>query len=615
MRPRGAPNAHFDVVEELAKARHKPVHRSDGGGRAWLEPAADGSGLSATVGRPGRFTIVFQAGVYGIAEGGAVYLQIPYNWGWSEPQLVDPDAPGFTTVVSTVRGLHFDVEITDQWLVRVSFPKRPLMPGEEIRIDYGVGTARAGVDRYTERESRFFVAVDGDGDGWREWIRDSPRFDVAPGPPARLVLFVPPTARPGESIALRAAVLAANGDTGVDFAGTLRLALPEGVEGPEAMDVPPAAGGVATPVKLRVGAGGVVRVRAEGPDGLAAESNPCVVAEHPVPLLFGDLHGHSNLSDGTGTPEDYFHYARDVAALDVAALTDHDHWGMPFLDETPANWKRIQEAARAVHAPGHFVAIAGYEWTSWIWGHRHVLPFQDEASILSSFDERYDTPPELWEGLRGTPTLTFAHHPAGAPVAIDWRVVPDPELEPVTEVVSVHGSAESWDTPYPQAGMMVGHTVRAALRRGYRLGLVGSGDSHDGHPGLVQLANGASGGLAGLYATERTREAVLEALRARRVFATNGPRIVLDARLDGLPMGSVMAKWGGRLAVRVTAVDAVEAVELITTEGVVASQPGEGRRDLALELDLGDLEPVDWIYVRVRQVDQGAAWTSPFFFE
>jgi len=33
------------------------------------------------------------------------------------------------------------------------------------------------------------------------------------------------------------------------------------------------------------------------------------------------------LSDGTGTPEDYFAYARDVAALDVIALTDHDHWG------------------------------------------------------------------------------------------------------------------------------------------------------------------------------------------------------------------------------------------------------------------------------------------------
>ena len=86
--------------------------------------------------------------------------------------------------------------------------------------------------------------------------------------------------------------------------------------------------------------------------------------------------------------------------------------------------------------------------------------------------------------------------------------------------------------------MIPGNTVRDALERGYRLGFVGSGDSHDGHPGLVHLASGGSGGLAGILAKARTREAVLEALRARRVYATNGPRIVLTAsarrRADGL---------------------------------------------------------------------------------
>ncbi|MGH9337934.1 MAG: DUF3604 domain-containing protein, partial [Vicinamibacteria bacterium] len=92
-------------------------------------------------------------------------------------------------------------------------------------------------------------------------------------------------------------------------------------------------------------------------------------------ILWGDLHGHSQLSDGTGTPEDFFLYARDVAALDVVALTDHDHWGMVFLDANPGLWKTIEETARRFDEPGRFVALLGYEWTSWIHGHRHVLYF------------------------------------------------------------------------------------------------------------------------------------------------------------------------------------------------------------------------------------------------
>jgi hypothetical protein len=62
---------------------------------------------------------------------------------------------------------------------------------------------------------------------------------------------------------------------------------------------------------------------------------------------------------------------------------------MPFLDETPANWARIEAAARSFHEPGRFVTLLGYEWTSWIFGHRHVLHFEDTASIRSSLDRRF----------------------------------------------------------------------------------------------------------------------------------------------------------------------------------------------------------------------------------
>jgi hypothetical protein len=612
VRVRGAPNARHDIATELVEARKRTRDPSDGGGRAWLD---DGLDLAARVGEPGRFAIVFEAGERGVAQGGSVFFQAPYNWAWSAPQLVDPDAPGFTMVTTTARRVKLEPAVVDQGLLEIKVEGRALEAGERVRIDYGVGKARAAVDRFAEREMRFFVAVDGNGDGWREWIADSPRLDVAPGPPARLLLFLPPTARPGEPLTLRAAVLAANGDAGVAFEGALRLELPPGVAGPGEIAIAAGTGGLAQ-VELRFDGTGIVRVRGAAPGGLEAESNPCVVTPVVPRLLFGDVHGHSNLSDGTGTPEDYYRYARDVAALDVAALTDHDHWGMPFLDETPAHWARIEQATRGFHDPGRFVTLLGYEWTSWIWGHRHVLHFEDAATIKSSVDERFDSPPELWEALRGAPALTFAHHSAGAPVAIDWRIAPDPELEPITEIVSVHGSSESFDSPWAVSGMIEGNTVRDALGRGYRLGLIGSGDSHDGHPGLVHLADGSGGGLAGIFAEERTRESVLAALRARRVYATNGPRFVLEANVDGKPMGSVLkAGAGGRLEVQVAAPGAIEAVELVTRDGVVSRHPGEGKRSLAVESTLPEFESGDWFYLRVLQTDHGAAWSSPFFFE
>jgi hypothetical protein len=608
----GAPNANPELARELVADRARLRHAADGGGRAWLAEAPPGGARAA---EPGRFVLVYEAGPLGIAVGGTLLLQAPPYWDWSTPQVEDEAAPGYTRVSTEAEGVALEPETVDLGLLAIGVGGRALAAGERVRIEYGAGPAGALADRFAERESRFSFGVDGDGDGVRAWIAEPPAVDVAPGPPARLVLHLPASARPGEPLPLRAAVLDAAGNAGVAFEGVLRLILPPGVEGPAELALPAAAGGIAR-TEVRLPSYGIVRVRAEGPDGLAAESNPCVVAPDVPRLLFGDLHGHSNLSDGTGTPEDYYRYARDVAGLDVAALTDHDHWGIPFLDETPAQWSRLEAAAQRFHEPGRFVTLLGYEWTSWIYGHRHVLHFADTAELRSSVDERFDTPPELWAALAGAEALTFAHHSAGAPVATDWRIPPDPVLEPVTEIVSVHGSSESFDSPAPLRGMLEGNTVRDALARGYRLGLIGSGDSHDGHPGLAHLAAPGSGGLAAILAETPTREAVLEALRARRVYATNGPRIVLDVTLDGRPMGASLPAGADKaLVVRVASPEPLEAVELVTAAGVVAATPADGQRSLGFESRAPEVAPGSWLYVRVRQRDGGAAWSSPFFFE
>jgi hypothetical protein len=362
---------------------------------------------------------------------------------------------------------------------------------------------------------------------------------------------------------------------------------------------------------------GIYRLRAAAEGGLLAESNPLIVREGIPRILWGDLHGHSQLSDGTATPEDYFWYARRVSALDVVSLTDHDHWGMRFIDQNPEMWERIKEAARSIEAEGDFVALAGYEWTNWIHGHRHVLYFEGGGEILSALDPLYETPTKLWDALTGQSAITVAHHSAGGPVSTNWDFLPDPELEPVTEIVSVHGVSEAPDSPGKIYSAVEGNFVRDVLDRGVQFGFIGSGDSHDGHPGLAHLA-APSGGLAAIFSEELSREGILKALRARRVYATNGPRVWLRMWLDDHPMGSVLeatAAPAQELRFAVAATAPIERIDLIRSGAVAQALEGEGRREWSERINVTPLEPGEYVYVRLVQEDGGLAWSSPIYVE
>jgi len=617
--PGTPPHARLDVVEMLRKDEAAKRSPSDGGGRAWLEPSPEGP-AQVQAGSSSRFKLVYEVGPLGIAKHGAIYLQVSPFWDWSTPQVEDSDAPGYTELEASASDIELDAKTLGPQLLGIEVVGRPLVAGERVSLLYGAGERGASTDRFAERGSRFWFAVDGDGDGIRGILPDSPGVEVVAGAPARLLVTLPSVARPGERVPVTLALLDSQGNAGTLTAGEIVFpAPPPGLELPPHVALAASDRGRKTVFAL-AREPGVVRLRAEGPHDLSAESNPLQISRDGPRVLWGDLHGHSNFSDGTGTPEDYYLYARDVAGLDVAALTDHDHWGMLPLDSHPEMWDEIQRETKRFHEPGRFVTLLGYEWTSWIQGHRHVLRFDDEGKVLSSLDPAYESPVQLWAALAGQPVLTFAHHSAGGPVPTNWAIPPDPILEPVTEIVSVHGSSEAPDSPQPIYDAVAGNFVReAALGRGYRFGFIGSGDSHDGHPGLAQLASPV-GGLAAILSEERTRESVLAALRARRVYATNGPRILLRSALGAHPMGSSLTLGPGgsvseSLFVSVIAPGSLERVDLIRSGRVVDTIEFAGERDVTLERRVEDLRPGEYVYVRVVQRDGGAAWSSPIYIE
>jgi len=251
--------------------------------------------------------------------------------------------------------------------------------------------------------------------------------------------------------------------------------------------------------------------------------------------------------------------------------------------------------------------------------HRHVLYFGDEGEVYDSVDARFEHPTQLWQALAesGHEALTFAHHSGGGPVATDWSIEPDPHFEPLVEIVSIHGSSESIDAPGVLHQAIPGHFVRDALARGYPLGFVGSGDRHDGHPGAYQVTP-PHGGLAAILSEDRTREAVLAALRARRVYATNGARIVLRTALGGHPMGArvsvgEMASGPASLYVHALGQAPLARVDLIRSGSLAGGIDLEGRLEAELHHEVESLEPGEYVYVRALQQDGGMAWSSPIF--
>lgn len=599
------PTARADLVRMLAEDRAAVRHPSDGGGSARLV-----EGTPAVAGRTGTWTLSYTTGPLGIAEGGMLFLQVSPFWGWSSPQVQDPLGAGFTEVSTTAPGVVLEPEGLGTQLLAVRVRGRALEEGEAVGFRYGAGPAGALADRYAEGASRFWFGVDGDGDGVRALLPDAPSVAVAPGPAAGILATLPSTARPGEEVRLAVAVLDGQGNAGVRFEGTLALDADPALEVPSEIRIGPADGGTAW-VSARVSGEGTARVRVSGPGGLAGLSNPILISAAVPRVLWGDPHGHGDLSDGTGRPADWYRYAQDVAALDFAALTEHDHWGPWPLDTRPDLWAEIQAAARAAHEPGRFVTFVGYEWTSWIHGHRHVLFPGDGGTMFSSLSEATDTPAELVEALRPLGAVAIPHHPAGGPVAVDASETWDPEVVPVVEVASVHGSSEADDVPGAIYDAVPGRWVRELVASGTAPGFVGGGDGHDGHPGLAQLAGGR-GGVTAVLDADLTREGILSAFRTHRVYATNGPRIVLFTTLDGHPMGSLVAVSGEAVlrifALGTTDLDAVDVVR----SGTVT--PLDAGRQAVFEgtVPLTGFEPGETVYVRVRQVDGGMAWSSPF---
>ena len=484
-----------------------------------------------------ELTLRFDLGETAIPAGGHVRVAWLWPFDWAMLQTSDPSAPGYVHAFCSRREVD----------LRVTFAFRgDLIPwNHHIDVEVLSGVLTEGdVVELTCREWRSptFVVPDAEllflinPDGGDRWVQLPPvrGFPIVAGVPVRLFALAPADGLVDEDLVL---TLRVEDEWGNPL--LLEDSVPEVVpaDGVRVVAVERAGDMPAYRARVRIASPGIHRIAVAVPRcQLRAETNPVRIAAEPPPLciFWGDLHaGQGRVGCGVGSVRHHFDYARYVAGLQVCSHQGNDHHVSLDL------WEQTRRESAAANEEGRFVALLGCEWSAYTpdGGDRNVMYRRDEPRLRRSGRFFTEDVPDLEPDLKtATEFLAVMRdeevfinmHAGGRPTNLDFH---EPGIETLAEIHSTHGTSDWF--------------VLDALRRGYRVGITAGTDGVAGRPGCdhpgSRLIRNARSGVTAFLASELTRDALWDAIAARRCYATDGPRILLDVRADGHLMGSEYA--------------------------------------------------------------------------
>ncbi|MBY9002862.1 MAG: DUF3604 domain-containing protein [Candidatus Lokiarchaeota archaeon] len=299
-------------------------------------------------------------------------------------------------------------------------------------------------------------------------------------------------------------------------------------------------------------------------------SNPIIVknqTNNEKNIVWGDLHTHTGLSDGTGTLEHSYYYARYIARLDFNAITDHGE----ILMWNPSSLNYLESVTNNAYASGDFVTFHGIEWTQVKTGHYTCIFSGNQLlkePLLSYI--LVPTTQDLWNTLdsftqsTGARALALPHHTTKRAYPQDWIYI-NPKYVKIAEVSSVHGDflfEHGNELNYrgaidPPPLHTRGSSIMDAFTMGYRMTLYSSSDEHDGHPGhslshtrayighqrpfstwLTRNEHPYPGGLTAAFVDNLTREGVFSGLENQRIYANSDHgRPILIFSINGTKVG------------------------------------------------------------------------------
>ena len=358
------------------------------------------------------------------------------------------------------------------------------------------------------------------------------------------------------------------------------------------------------------------------------------IGEATFQRYFGQLHSHTQYSDGAGSLDSALAYVKalpDNANVDFVAFTDHSNYfdskNNPNVeaalydtslvkDSDPSHsWATYKNTVAAFNAAnaGKKVAIAGFEMT-WSGGPGHINTFNTPGIVSrnnttlnnKTKDAGLQAYYKLLSQTEGVNSISQFNHP-GTTFGnfIDfgyWNAVVDTRMYMV-EVGNGEGQigAGGYYPSYEQYIM--------ALDKGWHVAPTNNQDNHKGRWGNANDARDV------ILTDDFTEDGIYAALRARRMYATEDKNLELDYTVNGNMMGSIIdvpEKLNFEISFNdPDRTDSIAKVELVVNSGKVA-YTWNSAADLAKGSVSVELAPeYTYYFVRVTEGDGDLAVTAP----
>ena len=358
------------------------------------------------------------------------------------------------------------------------------------------------------------------------------------------------------------------------------------------------------------------------------------VGQAQYQLYFGQLHSHTQYSDGAGSLDaalDYVKNLPDSANVQFVAFTDHSN----YFDTTGAanpegalydmslasassqeTWNSYRSSVAAFNEAnaGSLVALAGFEMT-WSGGPGHINTFNTPGIVSrnnSTLNNKTD-----YAGMRayyallsqqeGADSLSQFNHPGNTFGTFGDFAFWDPVIDSRMYMVEA-GNGEGQIGAGGYYPSYEYYTM--ALDKGWRLAPTNNQDNHKGRWGNANDARDV------ILTDDFSEQGIYDALRAMRMYATEDKNLEIGYTVNGMLLGSSLTEVPEKLDIHVTvndpdASDSISKVEVIVNSGKTAytwDDPAVlATGDLSVTLD----PDYSYYYIRVTQGDGDLAVTAP----
>lgn len=359
----------------------------------------------------------------------------------------------------------------------------------------------------------------------------------------------------------------------------------------------------------------------------AAEFDP----EPPMYNLYcGEMHGHTNLSDGLCDIDTYFKRLRDDAGLDFAAVADHDHGGPChaelWVGGKESKWEQIKKKVREYYEPHKFTTLLAYERDSWpFYGNAVIYYKGHDGEMFRGETDGMLRAHELRALLERDDIIIVPHDSYSFECGTDFAHLPSELLPSHLELYSRGDAAEYMGNPAFDFGTaFAGGFWQDALRRGARMACIGASDSHSAKDTGGTVDNRRDypakySGVTGVWAESNTAEAIFDAIKKRRCYCfmcgdstlPHKGRIEIDFRINAHYMGEEFSRGGDLLTVffNIKADSPIKWATLVKN----CSNYIMLKKNRQTVIDYHQEEETDCYYLRVELEDGRFGWSSPIW--